>query len=151
VCEVEIDPATGAADIVAYTAVDDLGSVVNHVMAEAQIHGGVVQAAGQVFGEHCLYDEASGQMLCGSFMDYTLPRADLVREFRVLDHLVASPNNLLGAKGAGEAGTTGGMAACMSAVLDALRCVGVKHFDMPASPARLWQAIQAAGRLDRAA
>ena len=90
-------------------------------------------------------------MLCGSFMDYPMPRADLVRSFRVLDHSVPSPNNLLGAKGAGEVGTTGGMAACMSAVLDALRSVGVKHFDMPASPSRLWQAIQAAGRPSKAA
>lgn len=151
VCEVEIDPATGTADIIAYTAVDDVGRVINHVLAEAQIHGGVVQAAGQVFGESCVYDEESGQMLCGSFMDYPMPRADLVQSFRVLDHSVPSPNNLLGAKGVGEAGTTGGMAACMSAVLDALRSVGVKHFDMPASPSRLWQAIQAAGRPSKAA
>lgn len=140
-CEVEIDPDTGTAELLAYTAVDDVGRVVNAVLAEAQIHGGVVQAAGQVFGEQCLYDEQSGQMLSGSFMDYSLPRANMVHEFRVYDHSLPSPNNVLGAKGAGEAGTTGGMAACMSAVLDALRPAGVGHFDMPATPARVWEAL----------
>jgi aerobic carbon-monoxide dehydrogenase large subunit len=142
VCEVEIDRDTGMAEIIAYTAVDDVGRVLNHVLAEAQIHGGVVQAAGQVFGEHCLYEEQSGQLLSGSFMDYPMPRAGMVGEFRVHEHAVPSPNNVLGAKGAGEAGTTGGMAACMSAVLDALRPVGVGHFDMPATPARVWEAIR---------
>jgi carbon-monoxide dehydrogenase large subunit len=144
VCEVEIDAATGEAGIVAYTAVDDVGKVLNHALAEGQIHGGVVQAAGQVFGERCVYDADTGQMLSASFMDYPMPRADLVRGFRVEDLSVPSPNNALGAKGAGEAGTTGGMAACMSAVLDALRPAGVTHFDMPATPGRIWEALRAA-------
>jgi aerobic carbon-monoxide dehydrogenase large subunit len=142
VCEVEIDRDTGEAEILTYTAVDDVGRVINHVMAEGQIHGGVMQSAGHVFGEQVVYDPASGQMLTGSFMDYTMPRADLVREFRVHDHSVPTPNNVLGAKGAGEAGTTGGLPACFSAVMDALRSAGVKHFDLPATPARVWAALR---------
>jgi carbon-monoxide dehydrogenase large subunit len=118
--------------------------VLNHALAEGQIHGGVVQAAGQVFGEQCVYEAETGQLLSGSFMDYPMPRADLVRGFRVEDQSVPSPNNALGAKGAGEAGTTGGMAACMSAVLDALRPAGVRHFDMPATPGRVWEALRSA-------
>ena len=144
VCEVEIDAETGESEVLAYTAVDDVGRVINHALAEGQVHGGVMQSAGHVFGEQCIYDPESGQMLTGSFMDYTMPRADLVQEFRVVDHSVPSPNNILGAKGAGEAGTTGGLPACVSAVLDALRPAGVTHFDLPASPARVWEALQRA-------
>jgi carbon-monoxide dehydrogenase large subunit len=145
VVEIEIDRATGASRVVDYTAVDDVGNVLNHVLTEGQLHGGIVQGAGQVFGEHCAYDESTGQLVTGSFMDYTMPRADLVLNIRALTHNVPSPNNALGAKGAGEAGTVGAMAACMSAVIAALRSVGVEHFDMPATPARIWAAIQAAG------
>jgi len=105
-----------------------------------------MQSAGHVFGEQCVYDADTGQMLSGSFMDYVMPRADLVREFRVVDHSVPSPNNVLGAKGAGEAGTTGGLPACMNAVLDALRPAGVQHLDLPATPARVWEALRQARR-----
>ena len=101
-----------------------------------------MQSAGHVFGEQCLYDPETGQLLSGSFVDYIMPRADLVQDFRVLDHSVPSPNNVLGAKGAGEAGTTGALPACMSAVLDALRPAGVRHFDLPATPARVWEALR---------
>lgn len=146
VCEVEIDPETGVCEVLCYTAVDDVGRVLNHTMAEAQIHGGVMKSAGHVFGEQCVYDVDTGQLLSGSFMDYIMPRADLVQEFRVLDHSVPSPNNVLGAKGAGEAGTTGALPACVSAVLDALRPAGVKHFDLPATPSRVWQALHQARR-----
>jgi carbon-monoxide dehydrogenase large subunit len=149
VCEVEIDPETGEAQIIAYTAVDDLGRALNLTLAEGQIVGGVVQSAGHVFGERCLYDAQSGQLLTGSFMDYPLPRADLVLEFRLMDRSVPSPNNPLGAKGAGEAGTTGGLPACMSAVMDALRSAGVHEFDMPATPERLWRALRNQGRVQR--
>ncbi|OFZ99224.1 MAG: hypothetical protein A3H35_19405 [Betaproteobacteria bacterium RIFCSPLOWO2_02_FULL_62_17] len=142
VCEVELDPETGDAHIVAYTAVDDLGHALNLTLAEGQITGGVVQSAGHVFGERCLYDADTGQLLTGSFMDYPMPRADLVREFRLIDLSIPSPNNALGAKGAGEVGTTGGLAACMSAVMDALRSAGVSAFDLPATPERLWRALQ---------
>jgi carbon-monoxide dehydrogenase large subunit len=144
VVEVEIDRETGRVTVVGYTAVDDIGNVINHVLAEGQLHGGIVQGAGQVFGENCLYDEDSGQLVAGSFMDYNMPRADLIPATNTLDHPLASPGNILGAKGAGEAGTTGAGAACFNAVLDALRSAGVERFDMPATPARIWAAIQQA-------
>ena len=144
VCEVEIDAETGEAEVLVYTAVDDVGRVINHAMMEGQVHGGVMTSAGHVFGEHCIYDPESGQLLTGSFMDYTMPRADLVQDFRVLDHSVPSPNNILGAKGAGESGATGGLPACLNAVLDALRPAGVKHFDPPATPGRIWEALRRA-------
>ena len=142
VLEIEVDPETGVTDVIRYTAVDDIGRAINPVMAEGQVHGGVMQSIGQVFGEHVVYDEESGQMLSGTFMDYTMPRADSLREFILKDHSIPSPNNVLGAKGAGEAGTTGALPTCMSAVMDALRSAGVKQFDMPASPLRVWQALQ---------
>ncbi|HXQ49758.1 MAG TPA: xanthine dehydrogenase family protein molybdopterin-binding subunit [Stellaceae bacterium] len=144
VAEIEIDRDTGAADVVRYTAVDDIGTVINHALAEGQLHGGVMQSVGHVFGEDCRYDSESGQLLAGSFMDYFMPRADLVREFRSSDHSMPTPSNALGAKGAGEAGTTGALPTCMNAVVDALRDAGVKGFDMPASPSRLWEALQRA-------
>jgi carbon-monoxide dehydrogenase large subunit len=144
VVEVEIDRDTGSVTVVGYTAVDDIGNVINHVLAEGQLHGGIVQGAGQVFGENCLYDEDSGQLVAGSFMDYNMPRADLIPAIHTLDQPLASPGNILGAKGAGEAGTTGAGAACFNAVLDALRSAGIQHFDMPATPARIWAAIQQA-------
>jgi aerobic carbon-monoxide dehydrogenase large subunit len=142
VAEIEIDGETGWVTVVDYTAVDDIGNVINHVLAEGQLHGGVMQGAGQVFGENCLYDEGNGQLVAGSFMDYAMPRADLFLGIRTVDHAVPSPGNRLGAKGAGEAGTTGAGAACLNAVLDALRSAGIAHFDMPATPARLWSAMQ---------
>jgi aerobic carbon-monoxide dehydrogenase large subunit len=144
VAEIEIDRDTGWVTVVDYTAVDDIGNVINHVLADGQLHGGVVQGAGQVFGENCLYDEGSGQLVAGSFMDYTMPRADLMLAIHTVDHAIPSPGNILGAKGAGEAGTTGAGAACMNAVVNALRSVGVDHFDMPATPARIWAAMQQA-------
>ncbi len=144
VAEVEIDPDTGETDLVAYVAVDDMGNVVNEVLAEAQVAGGVAQAAGQVLGEHCVYDADSGQLLTGTFMDYIMPRADTVPAIRVISAPTPSPTNALGAKGAGEAGTTGGIAAILNAVLDALSTRGVKDLAMPATPARVWAALQAA-------
>jgi carbon-monoxide dehydrogenase large subunit len=142
VAEVEIDAETGAVALLRYTAIDDAGVVMNHVLAEGQIHGAVAQGAGQVFGERCVYDPASGQLLTGSFMDYVMPHADLVGDIRLGEHAVPSPTNALGAKGVGEAGTIGALPACMNAVLDALRRAGVTQFDMPATPARIWEAIR---------
>jgi len=142
VAEVEIDAETGAAEIVAYTAVDDVGNVINHQLAEGQLHGGIVHSAGHVFGEDCHYDPESGQMLAGSFMDYVMPHADLIHEMRAFDCGVPSPNNIIGAKGAGESGAVGGLPTCMNAVVDALRRANVREFDMPATPARLWAALQ---------
>ena len=144
VAEVEIEPETGAAEIVSYVACDDAGNIINHQIVEGQIQGGVTQGAGQAFGELAVYDRETGQLLTGSFMDYAMPRAVLVNGFRLLHHPVPTATNPLGAKGVGEAGVSGSLPALMNAVLDALRRAGVTHFDMPASPARLWQAIKAA-------
>jgi carbon-monoxide dehydrogenase large subunit len=143
VVEVEIDRDTGAVAVVRYTAVDDIGNALNRTIADGQFHGGIMQGAGQVFGEHCLYGD-DGQLLTGSFMDYCMPRAELLPPLTLVDHGVPSPNNPLGAKGVGEAGTTGALPACLNAVLDALRTAGVTHFDMPATPARIWSAMAAA-------
>jgi carbon-monoxide dehydrogenase large subunit len=138
--EIEIDRDTGETRLVAYSAVDDIGTVISPVLAHGQIHGGVAQAAGQVLGEHCVYDE-SGQLLSGSFMDYFMPRADVLPNFSSTMISTPSPTNALGAKGAGETGATGGLPAIANALADALRRGGVTQFDMPASPARVWQAL----------
>ncbi|MEQ1773000.1 MAG: xanthine dehydrogenase family protein molybdopterin-binding subunit, partial [Burkholderiales bacterium] len=142
IAEVEIDPETGATTIEKYIAVDDLGNVINHTLVAGQVHGGVVQGAGQVFGEHAVYDPATGQLLSGSFMDYTMPRANLLRDIAVYDHPVTTTANALGAKGVGEAGCSGSLPALVNAVVDALRPLGIKHLDMPFTPHRVWQAIQ---------
>jgi carbon-monoxide dehydrogenase large subunit len=144
IAEVEIDPATGATSIERYTSVDDLGNVINHALVEGQVHGGVVQGAGQAFGEHAIYDAATAQLLTGSFLDYVMPRAGWMREFGVYDHSVPTPSNALGAKGVGEAGCTGSLPALVNAALDALRPLGIRHLDMPLTPARLWTAIRRA-------
>jgi carbon-monoxide dehydrogenase large subunit len=147
ICEVEIDPETGVVEIAAYVAVDDCGRVMNHTLVEGQLHGGILQGAGQVLGEHCVYD-ASGQLLTGSFMDYPMPRADMLGAvtLQLYDHPVPSPTNPLGVKGAGEAGTTGAIPALANAVIDALRPLGIAHLDFPYSPARVWHAIATARR-----
>ncbi|HWI15718.1 MAG TPA: molybdopterin cofactor-binding domain-containing protein, partial [Burkholderiales bacterium] len=142
IAEVEIDPATGAAEIARYTAVDDLGNVVNPTIVEGQVHGGVVQGAGQVFGEHAVYDPESGQLLTGSFSDYVMPRAGWVRAIDVHDHPVPTPTNALGAKGVGESGCSGSLPALANAAIDALRPLGITQLDMPFSPARVWTAIR---------
>ena len=144
VAEVEIDPGTGTVAVLRYTAVDDIGTMINPTLAEGQLVGGIVQSAGQVFGENCQYDPADGQLVTASFMDYCMPRAGMLPHVTTVDGGVASPNNPLGAKGAGEAGATGGQPASLNAVIDALRSVGVAHFDMPATPARVWAALNAA-------
>ena len=108
------------------------------------MQGGITQGAGHIFGEEAVYDRETGQLLSGTFMDYPMPRAILVNNLRVLDFPVPTKTNPLGAKGVGEAGVTGSMPCVMNAVIDALRQAGVTHFDMPATPQRLWAAIQAA-------
>ena len=143
VAEVEIDPDTGAATVASYVAVDDCGTVLNHTLVEGQIHGGLAQGAGQVFGEHGIYARESGQWLTGSFMDYFMPRAGLLPAVQALEHCTPSPTNFLGAKGTGEAGTTGALPTLMTAIVDALRPLGINHLDMPATPARVWGALQA--------
>lgn len=144
VAEVEIDPETGAATIEKYIAVDDLGTVLNHTLVEGQVHGGVVQGAGQAFCEQAVYDPATGQLLTGSFMDYVMPRSNLLRDIAVHDHPVTTTANALGAKGVGEAGCSGSLPVLTNAVVDALRPLGITHLDMPYTPHRVWQAIQSA-------
>jgi carbon-monoxide dehydrogenase large subunit len=117
----------------------------NHTLVEGQLHGGIVQGIGQALGEHCVYD-ASGQLLTGSFMDYAMPRSDMVKDFKLYDHSVPSPTNPLGVKGTGEAGTTGAIPAVANAVMDALRPLGIDRLDFPYSPGRVWQAIATARR-----
>jgi carbon-monoxide dehydrogenase large subunit len=142
IAEVEIDPETGEAEIASYVVCDDAGNIVNHQIVEGQVHGGLAQGAGQVFGELAVYDRESGQLLTGSFMDYAMPRAGLVANLKLVEHPVPTALNPLGAKGVGEAGVTGSLPALMNAVLDALRGAGVAHFEMPASPRRVWEALQ---------
>ena len=144
IAEVEIEPETGDAEIVSYVACDDAGNVINPQIVEEQMQGGLTQGAGQVFSELAVYDRESGQLLTGSFMDYAMPRAGLVNGIKLLDHPVPTKLNPLGAKGVGEAGVTGSMPALMNAVVDALRQAGVRKFEMPATPARIWKALQEA-------
>jgi aerobic carbon-monoxide dehydrogenase large subunit len=148
VCEVEIDPDTGASKILRYCVVDDVGTVINKLTLEGQIHGGVGQGIGQCFSEQLAYDPKSGQVLTGSFMDYGMPRADDMCNFETEENPVPTKTNPLGVKGAGEAGNVGALAAIMNAVVDALAPVGVTHIDMPATPERVWRAIEAA-RMNR--
>ncbi len=145
ICEVEIDPETGVVEIVGYSAVEELGRVLNPMIVAGQIHGGVVQGVGQALGEVILHDADSGQMLTASFMDYAMPRADEYPPFRLATREVPTAVNPLGAKGVGEAGTVGALAAAMNAINDALAPLGIRHFDMPATPGRVWAAIRAAG------
>jgi carbon-monoxide dehydrogenase large subunit len=144
ITEVEIDPATGVARIVAYNAVDDCGNVINHAIVEGQVHGAVTQGAGQIFGEEVVYDRQTGQLVTGSFMDYCMPRAGMVPGIRMQDAPVPSLNNTLGVKGVGESGCTASIPSLANAVVDALRPLGVAHLDMPMTPARVWHAIHAA-------
>jgi len=144
ICEVEIDPDTGTTEIVNYTIVDDFGVTVNPILLAGQIHGGVVQGLGQALTENTVYGE-DGQLLTASFMDYAMPRADLFPFFHFETRNVPSTTNALGIKGAGEAGTIGAAPAALNAVTDALyRAYGIHHIDMPATPARIWNAIKEA-------
>lgn len=144
VCEVEIDPDTGETQIVGYNIVDDFGVTVNPLLLAGQIHGGVVQGIGQALTEDTVYS-ADGQLLTASFMDYAMPRADTVPFIDFETRNVPSTTNALGIKGAGEAGTIGAAPAVMNAVTDALwRAYGISHIDMPATPLRVWNAIQQA-------
>ena len=140
VCEVEIDPATGIVSVVAYTAVDDVGNIVHEVIVDGQTHGGIAQGLGQVLGEHIRYS-ADGQLLNATFMDYRMPRADDVPKLRTAHHSVPCTTNPLGVKGAGESGVAGSLPSAMNAVIDALAARGINHFDLPASPDRIWTAL----------
>jgi carbon-monoxide dehydrogenase large subunit len=140
VVEIEIDPETGETDVVKYTVVDDFGNVINPLLAAGQVHGGVVQGIGQALMEEVVYD-GDGQLITGSYMDYALPRADQVPDIVFEDHPVPAKTNVLGAKGAGEAGVSGALPAVMNAMADALAEFGVDNIDMPATPEKVWHAI----------
>jgi carbon-monoxide dehydrogenase large subunit len=144
ICEVEVDPETGEVEIQSFVAADDFGNVVNPMIVEGQVHGGLAQGLGQALLENCVYDE-NGQLVSASYMDYAMPRASNLPSF-VVDHSCATPctHNPLGVKGCGEAGAIGSPPALVNAVVDALAELGVEHIDMPLSPARVWAAIQAA-------
>ncbi len=144
VSEVEVDPDTGAVEVVKYCAVNDFGIVVNPMIVAGQLHGGVAQGIGQALMEKAVYD-GDGQLLTGSFMDYAMPRAVDMPSFELGNHPVPTKTNPLGVKGCGEAGCAGGLTSMMNAVIDALSDYGIRHVDMPLTPYRIWQAIQAAG------
>jgi len=141
VCEVEVDPDTGVVEIASFHATDDFGTVINPMIVEGQVHGGLVQGIGQALLEGCQYD-SEGQLLSGSFMDYTMPRASDVPSFTVDTTVTECSHNPLGVKGCGEAGAIGSPPAVINAILNALASVGVTNLDMPATPHRVWQAIQ---------
>jgi carbon-monoxide dehydrogenase large subunit len=143
VCEMEIEPETGETKIIRYTVVDDFGVVINPLVVEGQVQGGIVQGVGQVLMEQTVYDDA-GQLITGSYMDYAMPRADDMCHIDFSTHEVPCVTNPLGVKGCGEAGNGGSMAAVMNAILDAMAARGVEQFDAPATPHRVWKALQGA-------
>ncbi|MBX9840307.1 MAG: xanthine dehydrogenase family protein molybdopterin-binding subunit [Xanthobacteraceae bacterium] len=142
VCEVEIDPQTGRVDVVGYVAVDDVGTVIHESIVDGQTHGGIAQGLGQVLGEHVRYGD-DGQLLNASFMDYAMPRAEGMPSMTTALHAVPCTSNPLGVKGAGESGVAGSLPSAMNAILDALAGAGIEHIDLPASPARVWEALSA--------
>ncbi|MBP6752933.1 MAG: molybdopterin-dependent oxidoreductase, partial [Alicycliphilus sp.] len=142
ICEVEVDPQTGVVRVDRFTAVDDFGVIINPMIVEGQVHGGLVQGIGQALLEHGVYDPDSGQLLTGSYMDYAMPRAANFPEFKLGHVCTPCTHNPIGSKGCGEAGAIGSPPAVINAVLDALKPLGVTDIDMPATPHRVWQAIQ---------
>jgi carbon-monoxide dehydrogenase large subunit len=141
VCEVEVDPETGTVEILQFTAIDDVGTIVNPMIVDGQVHGGLVHGIGQALLEHAVYDD-DAQLLSGSLMDYALPRADNVPSFTTGTTVSPCPMNPLGVKGVGEIGAIGSPPAVINAILNALNPLGVKDIDMPATPHTVWQAIQ---------
>jgi aerobic carbon-monoxide dehydrogenase large subunit len=144
ICEVEVDPDTGVIKVVNYTAVDDVGRVINPMIVEGQIHGGVAHGVGQALLEECVYDSETGQLVTGSYNDYVMPRADDLPSIKIGHKETLCPHNPLGAKGCGEAGAIAAPAAVINSVVDALEPFGITHIDMPATPQRVWRAIRAA-------
>ena len=141
VCEVEVDPETGVVEVVRHTTVDDVGRAVNPLILHGQAHGGIAAGIGQALWERCAYDEATGQLVAATFMDYALPRADALPSFATELSEVPSTSNPLGLRGGGEGGTTPALGAVVNAVVDALAEFGVQHLDMPVTPERVWHAI----------
>ena len=138
----EVDPDTRETKLQSYVVIDDVGTVINPLTLKGQIHGGVAQGVGQALMERVVYDKETGQLLSASFMDYAMPRADDLPSMEIESNPVPTTRNLLGAKGAGEAGTVGALPVTLLAIMDALKPLGVKHLDMPATPEAVWQAIQ---------
>jgi carbon-monoxide dehydrogenase large subunit len=149
VCEVEVDPETGAVEVVRYTSVDDCGRAVNPTILHGQTHGGIAQGVGEALWEVCAYDPASGQLGSATLMDYAVPRADMLPSFTTEISEVPSTAHPLGLRGGGEGGTTPALGAVVNAIVDALGDLGVEHVEMPATPERVWRAIQAARRVLR--
>ena len=145
IAEIEIDPETGFVEILRYAVVDDFGTILNPLLLEGQIHGGLAQGIGQALMEDVAFDPATGQLLAGSFMDYCMPRADDLPSYVAAFNEVPTGVNPVGVKGAGEAGAVGALPAMMNAVVDALAPLGVEHVRMPATPERIWRAIREAG------
>ena len=141
---VEIDPQSGVVKVLRYLAVDDCGTPINPLLIDGQVHGGITQGIGQALYEEAVYD-SSGQLITGSLMDYALPNASMVPVFEMDRTETPTPNNPMGAKGVGEAGTIGAAAAVVNAVVDALSHLGIRHVDMPLKPERVWNAIQQSG------
>ena len=146
IVEVEITPETGEIALARYSVVDDCGLELNPLLVKGQVHGGIAQGVGQALMENMVYDRDSGQLLSGSFMDYSMPRAGDLCDYDVGAHPVLTKTNLLGVKGVGEAGTVGALAAVMNAINNALAPLGIAHFEMPATPDRVWKAIDVARR-----
>src|SRR6266478_5804896 len=142
IAELEIDPETGQVTIVNFTASDDFGRILNPMIVEGQVHGGLAQGIGQALLEGCVYDKETGQLLTGSYNDYTMPRADDLPSFTLSTNVTLCTHNPLGVKGCGEAGAIGAPAAITNALVDALKPLGVRHVEMPATPERLWRVIQ---------
>ena len=145
VCEIEIDRDTGTTEIVNFVAVDDVGRVINPMIVEGQVHGGLAQGIGQALLEACAYDK-SGQLVTGSMMDYTMPRADNLPSFKVSTHTTLCTHNPLGVKGVGEVGAIGSPAAVMNAIHNALAPLGAGKVEMPATPERIWRALKTASK-----
>jgi carbon-monoxide dehydrogenase large subunit len=144
IAEIEIDPATGVTEIVKYSVVDDVGTIINPLLVKGQIHGGIAQGVGQALMEDIIVDPDSGQVMTGSFLDYCMPRADDLCSYEIGSNVVPTPTNPLGVKGAGEAGTVGSLAAIMNAVNDALAQIGAEYVQMPATAQKVWAAIEVA-------
>jgi carbon-monoxide dehydrogenase large subunit len=144
VCELEIDPETGEVSLLRYHVVDDVGTVMNPLLLEGQIRGGIVQGIGQLLCEDIHFDPGSGQLVTGSFMDYAMPRAGDIPMMHCETNPVPTGTNPLGVKGAGEAGAVGAMPAVGNALVDALKPFGIRELPMPATPERIWRAIREA-------
>jgi carbon-monoxide dehydrogenase large subunit len=145
ICVVEVDTVTGVVDLQKYVAVDDCGNIINPLVVDGQLHGGIAQGIAQALFEEVVYDPDTGQLMTGTLADYLVPTANEIPSL-ILDRTITpSPTNELGVKGIGEAGTIAASAAVMNAIVDALKPLGITHVDMPASPDRLWKQIQAQG------